>query len=41
MLECMTAWKDNINENDWYYLAVQESTNRDTWEMTADGKHEN
>lgn len=40
LLDGMTTWKDNANENAWYYLAVQEATNSHTCEMKADGKHE-
>ena len=40
LLDGMTTWKDNANENAWYYLAVQEATNSHTYEMKADGKHE-
>lgn len=40
LLDGMTTWKDNADENAWYYLAVQESTNSHTYEMKADGKHE-
>ena len=40
LLDDMTTWKDNANENVWYYLAVQEATNSHTYEMKADGKHE-
>ena len=40
LLDGMTTWKDNADENAWYYLAVQEATNSHTCEMKADGKHE-
>lgn len=40
LLDGMTTWNDNANENAWYYLAVQEATNSHTCEMKADGKHE-
>lgn len=40
LLEGMTTWIDNANEDAWYYLAVQEATNSHTYEMKADGKHE-
>lgn len=40
LIEGMTTWKDNANENAWYYLAVQEAANSHTYEMKADGKHE-
>ena len=40
LLDGMTTWKDNANENAWYYLAVQEATNSHTCEMKAGGKHE-
>lgn len=40
LLDGMTTWKDNANENVWYYLAIQEATNSHTYEMKADGKHE-
>lgn len=40
LLDGMTTWKDNADENAWYYLAVQEATNSHTYEMKADGKHE-
>ena len=40
LLDGMITWKDNANENAWYYLAVQEATNSHTCEIKADGKHE-
>lgn len=40
LLEDMKTWKDNADENAWYYLAVQEATNSHTYDMKADGKHE-
>ena len=40
LLDGMTTWKDNANENAWYYIAVQEATNSHTCKMKADGKHE-
>ncbi len=40
LLDGMTTWKDNADENAWYYLAVQEATNSHNYEMKADGKHE-
>lgn len=40
LLDGMTTWKDNADENAWYYLAVQEATNSHTYEIKADGKHE-
>lgn len=40
LLDGMTTWKDNADENAWYYLAVQEATNSHTYDMKADGKHE-
>ena len=40
LLNGMTTWKDNADENAWYYLAVQEATNSHACDMKADGKHE-
>lgn len=40
LLDDMITWKDNADENAWYYIAVQEATNSHTCEMKADGKHE-
>lgn len=40
LLDGMKTWTDNANEDAWYYLAVQEATNSHTYEMKADGKHE-
>ena len=33
LLEGMTMWPDNSNENVWYYLPVQEATNSHDYEM--------
>ena len=40
LIEGMTTWSDNDDENAWYYIAVQEATNSHAFEMKADGKHE-
>ncbi len=40
LLEGMITWKDNADENAWYYLAVQEATNSHTYNIKTDGKHE-
>ncbi len=40
LLEGMTKWPDNSNEDKWYYLAIQEATNSHEYEMKADGVHE-
>ena len=40
LLEGMTKWPDNSNEDKWYYLAIQEATNSHKYEMKADGVHE-
>jgi len=40
ILPGMTQWVDNMDENAWYYWAVQEATNSHDYEMKADGVHE-
>lgn len=40
LLDGMTTWVDNADENAWYYLAVQEATNSHEYTMKADGVHE-
>ena len=37
LLDGMITWKDNSDENAWYYLAVQEATNSHNYEIKADG----
>ncbi len=36
LLSGMTIWKDNADENAWYYIAVQEATNSHSYEMKSD-----
>lgn len=38
--EGMITPPDNTNENNWYYLAVQEATNSHKYELKSDGTHE-
>ena len=40
LLPNMVTWPDNMNENAWYYLYIQEATNSHYHEMKADGIHE-
>ncbi len=37
LLEGMTTWADNADENAWYYLAVQEATNSHEYERKENG----
>jgi|GEM_PF-7092709 len=40
LLPDMVTWPDNMNENAWFYLYIQEATNSHDFEMKADGVHE-
>jgi len=40
LLPGMVTWPDNMNENAWFYLYIQEATNSHDFEMKADGVHE-
>lgn len=33
LLDEMVKWPDNSDENEWYYIAVQEATNSHDYEM--------
>jgi len=39
LLPGMLTWADNMNQNAWYYLYIQEATNSNYFEMNADGIH--
>ena len=40
LLPGMVIWPDNMNQNAWFYLYIQEATNSHDFEMKADGVHE-
>ena len=40
LLPGMVTWSDNMNQNAWFYLYIQEATNSHDFEMKADGIHE-
>jgi len=40
LLPDMVTWPDNMNENAWFYLYIQEATNSHDFEMKADRVHE-
>ena len=40
LLPGMIVWPDNMNQNAWFYLAIQEATNSHYHKMKADGVHE-
>jgi len=40
LLSGMITFPDNMNTNEWYYLAIQEAANSHKYVMKADGKHE-
>ena len=40
LLPGMVTWPDNMNQNSWFYLYIQEATNSHDYEMKADGIHE-
>jgi hypothetical protein len=40
LLEGMVTWPDNMNQDAWYYLYIQEATNSHYYERKADGIHE-
>jgi len=40
LLPGMVVWSDNMNQNAWFYLYIQEATNAHDHEMKADGIHE-
>ena len=39
LLPNMLTWPDNMNQNAWYYLYIQEATNSNYYVMKADGIH--
>jgi hypothetical protein len=39
LLPGMLIWPDNMNQDAWYYLYIQEATNSQHHEMKADGIH--
>ena len=41
LLPEMRTWPDNADENQWYYLAVQEASNSHNYQLDGDGVHEN
>jgi len=40
LLPGMVTWPDNMNQNAWFYLYIQEATNSHDFEVKADGVHE-
>ena len=40
LLEDMIVWKDNLDENTWYYAHVQEATNSHDYRMTSTKQEE-
>lgn len=40
LLPEMRTWPDNADENQWYYLAMQEASNSHNYQLDGDGVHE-
>jgi len=40
LLPGMVTWPDNMNQNAWFYLYIQEATNSHDFEMKENGVNE-